>query len=36
MKKIKEKKEVMININLYYNKKIINHYIIQYRDTSTI
>ena len=33
MKKIKEKKEVLIN--LYYNKKIINHYIIQYRDTST-
>ena len=23
------------NINLYYNKKIINHYIIQYRDTGT-
>ena len=23
------------NINLYYNKKIINHYIIHYRDTGT-
>ena len=33
MKKIKEKKGV--NINLYYNKKIINQYIIQYRDTGT-
>ena len=35
MKTIKEKKEVMININLYYNKKVINHYIIQYRDKGT-
>ena len=35
MKKIKERKEVIININLYCNKNIMNHYIIQYRDTGT-